>query len=289
MIVTDLKYYLEDRLIKKINIMIDRCTTDNPKRDAVLINDGSEGEGKTNTSIAESYYIKSKTNREIYLFFRLESLIELAKSTKDKIIIWDEPALDSLSQEHYKQVNINLTKLLMTCRKNRHFFIINMTKFWKFSEYIVVDRNLGMVHMYSRKEIEIGRFVYIRKKYLEPLYLGYKISKKRLYKKYTSFRGTFPNIMEKHFDKMGIVIVGIDGKKYVNATYDIYEKEKDKAIFSIGVKEKENKALKELKILKSKIGKLKLPIKTKTELSKQLNVAMKTLQRWSLLDENNHK
>jgi hypothetical protein len=281
--VTDLQYALENRLLKKLDLMIDRCTTNQPKRDAVLINEGGEGEGKSNTSVAEAYYIKSKTNRPIYLFFRLHALVEYAKTTKEQIIIWDEPSLDSLAQEHYKDINIQLMKLLMTCRKNRHFFIINMTKFWKFNEYVVVDRCLGMVHMYSRREMEIGRFVYINKRSLEPLFIGYKRTKKRLYKKYARFRGSFPNIMEKYFDRMGITMVGIDGKFYPNATYDIYEREKDKAIVSIGSKEdkeRDNKEAKELKELKYKIGLVKPPIKTKIELAKQLGLSVDTLLNW---------
>jgi hypothetical protein len=281
--VTDLQYALENRLLKKLDLMIERCTTDQPKRDAVLINEGGEGEGKSNTSVAEAYYIKSKTNRPIYLFFRLHALVEFAKTTKEQIIIWDEPSLDSLAQEHYKEINIQLMKLLMTCRKNRHFFIINMTKFWKFNEYVVVDRCLGMVHMYSRREIEIGRFVYINKRSLEPLFIGYKRTKKRLYKKYTKFRGSFPNIMEKYFDRMGITMVGIDGKFYPNATYDIYEREKDKAIVSIGTKDtkdNDNPYKKEVKELKGMISKLKPPIKTTIELVKQLHISSDTFYTW---------
>lgn len=284
MIVTDLKYSLEKKLVKKLDTMMDRCIVEHPKRDALLINEGGEGEGKSNSSVAEAYYLKYKTGRPVYLFFRLESLIEFAKATEKKIIIWDEPSLDSLAQEHYKDINLQLTKLLMTARKKRHFIIINMTKFWKFSEYIVVDRSLGMIHMYSRKEIQAGRFVYVRKKHLEPLYLGYKSSKKRLYKKFASFYGTFPDIMEKHFNKMGINVVGIDGNVYRNSTYQIYEEEKDKAIFSIGEKSKGSKDKQELKLLKIKVGHLKFPIKNRGELANQLKIPIRTIENWCIPD-----
>jgi hypothetical protein len=89
--------------------------------------------------------------------------------------------------------------------------------------------------------------------------------------------------MEKYFDKMGITMVGIDGKFYPNATYDIYEREKDKAIVSIGSKEdkeRDNKEAKELKELKYKIGLVKPPIKTKIELAKQLGLSVDTLLNW---------
>jgi hypothetical protein len=282
MIVTDLKYGLENRLIEKVDLIIERVSQEHPKKDALIIIEGGEGEGKTNTSVALGYYLKSKTKRDTHLFFKLEPLIQFAQSTEKKIIIWDEPALDALSTDWYKKVNLDLIRLLMTARKKRHIFIFNFTKFYKFSEYIVVDRCLALIHMYSRREIESGRFVYIRRKNLEALYLGYRMSKKRLYKKYTSFHGSFPEVLEKYFDKMGI---------YINdkvATYDDYEKEKDKSILSIGKEEtkKESEDRKEVHELKYKISLIKCPIKTREELANKLGIVARTLEKWRVWYKN---
>lgn len=280
MIVTDLKYGLENRLIKKLDLMITRCERKQPKKDASIIVEGSEGEGKSSSSVAIAYYIKSKTKRDIHLFFKLESLIQFAQSTEGKIIIWDEPALEFLSIDHYKEINKNLIRLLMTVRKKRHFFIFNFTKFYKFSEYIVVDRSLALIHMYSRNEVEPGRFVYIKRKNLELLYNGYKFSKKRLYKRLGSFYGTFPEVLEKHFDKMHITVENVK-----NASYKEYELEKDKAILSIGTK-KSNKEKSELRDLKWKISQLKLPIKNKEELASRLGVTDRSIRSWAYYNQN---
>lgn len=282
MIVTDLNFFLEDRLVKKLDYMILRCEQEHPKKDALLIIEGAEGEGKSNTSVACSYYIKSKTNRDIHLFFRLKELISFAQNTSGKIIIWDEPALDALSIDWYNRTNKDLMRLLMAVRRNRHFFIFNLTKFYKFNEYMVVDRGLGLIHMYSRREIEPGRFVYIRRKNLEELYRGYKTSKKRLYKQLTSFRGSFPEVLEKYFDKMDITVNGIP-----HATYEDYDREKNKAIQSIGGDnndtKQDSKEKMELFRLKKVIGNAKCPIKTKEELASKLEINVKTLRRWSLI------
>lgn len=280
MIVTDLKYGLENRLLKKLDLMISRCVQEHPKKDALLMNEGSEGEGKSNSSVAEAYYIKSKTGRPIHLFFKLDSLIKFAQSTEDKIIIWDEPAIDSLATDHYKEINKDLIRLLMSVRKRRHFMIFNFTKFYKFAEYIVVDRALGMVHMYSRRGIEPGRFVYIKQRKLEPLFTGYKFSKKRLYKKFKSFSGTFPDVMEKYFDKMDITV-----EDKPHATYKDYEVQKDLAIQSIGVKKISEDKMK-LQELQSKIaifGKnLKTIPKNQTALAKFFGINRETLRKWGL-------
>lgn len=268
-LVTDLKFSLDKALKKKIDLMIQRCVQNNPKKDALLLIEGGEGEGKSNLSFQIGYYAHCKTGREFSaknIFFHAEDLLKYAQSTENQIIIYDEPSLDMMSAEWWKQEQLNIIKLLMTARKNRHFFIFNITKFYKFQEYIIVDRAMGMIHVYSRNEIEPGRFVYIKKKAIEILYNTYRKNKQRLYKKYTSLRGTFPDFVE------GI----IDIKEY--------ERNKTAAIMSIGSK-KVDKILKRHEELKEKIGLIKLPIKTQVELCEQLKISIKTLYNWGHKDE----
>lgn len=235
MIVTRFKYPLEPNLVKKIDLMIQRCNGDRGKKDNVLICEGDEGEGKTTLSIAIAYYVSEQTGREFSeknVFFDINKLMEYAQSTEGKIIIWDEPAFQALSTDWATEAVRNITRLLMTARKKRHFFIFNLTKFYKFNEYIVVDRPMGFIHVYSRNNREAGRFIYIRKKFLEDLWRDYKISKKRSYKIYGSkkVRGTFPDILNP--DYANNVLSEFD--------MDAYESKKDEAIASIG-KKKENK------------------------------------------------
>lgn len=222
--VTDLDYDMEKKLVKKLDLMIDRCK----KKDVLLILEGSEGEGKTNASEAVAYYIRYKTGRTINMFFRLEGMIEFAKSTENQLIIWDEPALDSLSTDWYRARSKDLIRLLMVCRKKNHFFIFNFVKFFKFSEYIVVDRAHGFMHMYTRNNGQQGRFVYIRQNNLERLYNLYRTKKKRGYGICKSFGGWIPFI-EKHFTHMDLTI---EGKPH--CTIKDYEALKDNGIESIG-------------------------------------------------------
>ncbi len=233
--VTKFDYPLEKNLIKKIDLMIKRCTTKKSKKDAVLIIDGEEGEGKTTLSIAIAYYVADKTGRKFsvdHVFFNLRKLIKFAQSNKNQIIVWDEPALQALSTDAQKAVVKDLTRLLMMARKKRHFLMINTARFYKFNEYAVVDRPVGMVHVYSRKNIYSGRFIYIYKKLLEPLYRDCKYKKQKNYKKYGSkrIRGTFPDILNP------------DYKNNVLSDFKIkkYERKKNRAIMKIG-KPKKNK------------------------------------------------
>lgn len=231
--VTRFQYPLDENLLEKINLMIERCTDKRTKRDAVLICEGAEGEGKTTFSIAIAYYVSEKTSRsfgEANVFFDLQKLIEFAQSTENQIIIWDEPALQALSKDWASSIVRDMDRLLMMARKKRHFFIFNMSKFYRFGEYAAVERPVGMIHCYSRKNIYAGRYVYIRKKNLEPLYYDCKFRKKKTYKKWSSkrIRGTFPDVLSPEY------------KYNVLSEFDIetYEKNKDKAIMSIGKNDK---------------------------------------------------
>jgi len=290
--VTNLNYWMEKPLINKLNIMIKRCEQQNPKQDAVIIVEGSEGEGKTTLASLIGYYAKYKTGRTINIFFRLENLINFSKNTESQIIIWDEPALDALSTDSLNKINKNLIRLLMAVRKKRHFFIFNFTKFYKFSEYIVVDRSLGLIHVYSRKEVQMGHYVYIRRRNLERLYNSWRNSKKRLYKvlcrkRFGGHTGTFRDIFDNGlFDKMDITVNGVP-----HSTTKTYDLEKDKAISSIGEEEKKKVDKKDVELTNIKIilSKLTLPINFKEELAKQLGISSRTLERWKYLVEKDKK
>lgn len=278
MLYTDLQYYLNDRLVKTLDKFIDRCTREKGRRDVFLFFEGGEGEGKTNASIASGYYVKYKTKRDLHLFFGVKKAIELAKNNYNKIIIVDEPALDMLKKDWYTKTSMDLARLIMTARKRRHFIIFNMTKFHKFDEYLTSERGSGMIHVYADKNERMGRFKYIPGRKIEKLWRYWRKYKAKGYSKYSIYKGTFPEVMQDHFNKMGILI---DGKI---ATLQDYENEKDRGIESIGVKEeeeKDNKYQKELRELKRKIATLPLPIKSRAEMMGLLGYHRNTGTNWN--------
>lgn len=232
MIVTDKKYHLETKLVEKLELMIGRMG-ERQKKDNLLLVEGSEGDGKTNASIAIAYYVSQRTGRkftEENIYFDVEKMVNVAKNSEKQILIWDEPALSGLTVEWWKKAQINLVKLLMIARKKRHFFIFNFTKFFKFNEYIVLDRAIGMVHVYSRYtktgSIEQGRFAYFKKSSLEQLYYYWRSTKRRAYKKYKDFNGHFPWVLPNLINE------------------DKYEDMKDEAILTMGNTEKSKSQLK---------------------------------------------
>lgn len=269
-------YPLDDYLLKLIDIMIARCVQSNPKKDAVLLFEGAEGEGKTTFSVALGYYIALKTGREFdhtHVFFDLNEMIDFLKSTDDQIAIWDEPALQALSKDALTGVVKNLERLLMMARKKRHFIMINMAYFNKFSEYIVWQRPLGMIHVYSRNEIQAGRYVYIRKRNLEKLWYDWKIKKKRSYRKYCSkaIRGTFPDVMNPNY------------KNNVLSDFNInfYEDKKDKAIQMIGAKDAKKDRISKTELKLRKIQYLVSQMENRNELAEKLGITPSAIAMWA--------
>ena len=102
MIVTKFKYHLENNLLKKIDMMLLRCSQKNPKRDAVLLCEGEEGQGKSTLSVALGYYAAEKLGRvfnHTRVFFDLNKMIDFLKNSEEEIAVWDEPALHAMSTD----------------------------------------------------------------------------------------------------------------------------------------------------------------------------------------------
>ena len=274
------EYAIEKRFMKKMIGISKRLNSKKPKLDQMLINEGKPGRGKTNTSILELFILKALTKRDkLYLVFDLVNLMKIASRESDLLIDWDEPGLDSMSADQVNNLNKDMRRFFIMGRMMGHFYAINYTKFYKFPEDISVDRADGMICMNNNVK-RLGKWHYIPPSKMEKLYNDYKKRHERNYHKYTKYRGNFPEIMEKHFSELGINVVGVDGKEYHNASYEIYNREKHKAIMEIG-KKKENKA--SLK-WKEKLGDLRykisnLPMEKET-LAAALGVSSSRLREW---------
>lgn len=220
MLVTDKQYYMEKRLIEKLDILCERCTLPN-KQDNLLLIDGDEGSGKSNLSTEVAYYMAQKTGRKFDVndvYFDVEILINEAikEDSYDRIFVWDEAALKGMASDWQNQWQKKLIKMLMVARKRRHIYIFNIPKFFKLNEYLVVDRSIGLIHTYLKKGIKIGTYAYYTNNKKEFLYNIYRKTRKRAYRSSFSFRGestkyNLPNIINE----------------------DEYESKKDDAIMSI--------------------------------------------------------
>jgi len=257
---------METRLVEKLDLMAMRCTSKN--FDNLIVFDGDEGYGKTTLSIEVGYYMAWKTGRKFdvnNIFFDIEEMIKYATETKEQIILWDEAALGGLSDQFRNKIQTRLIQLLMVARKKKHIWLFNIPKFFKLREYIILDRAICLIHVYARKEIELGRFVYFNKKNKEKLYYFFKQKKQRNYKKFYNFRGTFPDVLADLIDE------------------NIYDKKKDEAILSIGQETDNSGQETEVRKLKYIIANFS-DVKQK-DLAEKFGVSVRTIQAWKVLNK----
>jgi len=232
--VTDKQYYMDDKLIEKLDLMIQRCSGAH-KLDNWVVVDGDEGFGKSTMSVCCAYYMAQKLKRPFgveQIFFDPDSFIEYGTKTKEQVIILDESVFGGLSGDAMTKIGKKLIKFAMIIRKKRHVIFLNIPKFFKLNEYLMVDRSVALIHVYARDGTKLGRFVYFTNTQKEKLYYGYKKTKTRKYKSLYTLRGTFP-------DALGKII---DEKEY--------DRKKDEAILSFGASQ--DKTLDELLIDKIK-------------------------------------
>ncbi len=281
---TDRQIPFDNLLIQKVNLMAKRCTQKKPALDSLLIIEGGEGSGKTTFSVGVGYYISTITGRAFSdknVFADSSLAMKFAQYTESQVIIFDEPALDALSAEWWKSTQRDLIKILMLSRKKRHFFIFNVTKFYKFAEYIIVDRSIGMVHLYQRKT-GAPAFSYIPKDSLERLYNDYRRMKVRNYRKYTIFIGSFSDVLDKDNEYNLLDIFDVES----------YEKNKDLAIQSIGKKVSKTISKDRLNSdkIKYKLTQLKFPISSKSEFQRLMKINSVIWKNWlDKTDENIEK
>jgi len=198
MIITDKEYFLEDFLVKKLDLYMERACKKR-KLDAVVLVDGDEGFGKTGISILCAYYIAKKSGREFSLkniFFDPQELLKFINSTKKQIIIWDEAALGGLASGWASKIQQMLIQTLMTCRYRQHIIFFNVPKFYRLNRYFVSERPVGLIHVYSRDGIKAGRMTYYQKDMLEGMLDYWSKKKKKPYKVFSNsrLRGSFPDV-----------------------------------------------------------------------------------------------
>lgn len=266
--VTDKDYYLDNLLYEKVELMIHRLKK---IRDMLLFVDGYEGYGKTTISVEICYLVAEMTKRKFdvdNIFFDIDEMIDFASKSKNQIILWDEAILGGLASEWRNKSQIKLRKLLGVARKKSHFFVFNIPRFYQLAQPII-DRAIGLIHVYSPDEITMGHFCYYNKQNLTTLYNAFKIQRRVHYNKFFTFRGKFTDAMYK--------------KNLIDI--DKYEAKKDLAI--AGISEESEKELNKIDersiLLKYRFANFGgIDDKTKAKLA---CTSTRTITRWKDLDE----
>lgn len=275
---TDKEYYMDAYMVNMLDLMCDRMDRN---LDNWIVCDGDEGTGKSNLTAGVCYYIAWKTGRKFDIdnvFFDVDKFIDFAKSTKNQVILWDEAALGGLSEQWQSKIQQRLIQLAMVCRKKNHFVVLNIPKFFKLREYLILDRSIALLHSYSADQKTNGTFTYYNKESKEKLYNDWKKTRRRNYKMHFNFRGRFIKALPLVLDE------------------EEYERKKDEAILSIGKDKEEFNSKYKIKLERYMRIISGLPDAfgiTQQDLAKYLGIGSRTLREWKTIGvsaalNNNH-
>ena len=265
-LVTDKQYYIEKEMIEKLDLCLERQKTN---WDNLFIVDGMEGAGKSTLTVGLANYIAHKLNKKFTvdnIFFNANDMLDYASSHEAEVIVWDEAATAALASQWQSRIQQKMIQILMMARKKRHFFFFLIPKFWKLNEYLV-DRAIGLIHVYSPDFLTRGYYVYFTYENKNHLWERFKVEKRKSYKIGWTFRGKF---RENSFviDK------------------EAYEKKKDEAIRKVF--NDDNQKPDRTEFYKKKLDDLRQRISnlpkrigiSQTELAEKLDLDRRTLWDW---------
>lgn len=213
------EYFIENNVIPKLNLIAKRVTKPSPKFDYPFIIDGYEGYGKSNLGVGYLNYLAQLTNRDFGLdeiLFKPKEMLDLSLRTKENILMLDESALSLLASDRKgSSFQLEIIKMLNVARKKRHIMAFCIPRFWRLKEPII-ERCMGLFHVYSKSEKDYFRFRFHKKSQLEWLYEKWKKSKlKPNFAKRYCVRGSFAEALPKVIDEKA------------------YDKKKDEAMIGI--------------------------------------------------------
>jgi DNA-binding transcriptional regulator YiaG len=263
--------YIHDKLAKVIQIFAKKRKLNN---DNLLIISGNTGTGKSNlASLCCAYYsyltgIKYNNGR---VFFKSPDFIEDAITSYDKIFHYDESLFSAMAQDWQSKEQKELIKMLLLCRKKRHFYVFCIPDFFKLKDTIKEEKCDGLIWTRLFKN-RPGFFEYYRKKKRDAMISYYQRNKQKAWFKFRSFKGTFAKNLPRILDE----------KKY--------DKDKDKAIASLLDKKKSKKLIEtESKLLNLQKQIAELPSKinmTQKDFAKIIGTTPKTLIEWKKKKKN---
>lgn len=198
--------------------------------DCVLLVDGRERVGKSNSAKAIAGFLAEKLKRKMSadnIVFDVEEMSRLAANTKKNIFIWDEAALGGLSTSWHDKAQQKFIQILMTCGKYNHVYIVVVPSFSRLNSYLALDRSNALIRCYAKTHktgrIERGMFAVYNKTSKSIMYAIEK-NKQRITMPKAAYRGIMPKV---------------DGKVVSEEEYD---KKKDEAIKRLSQNEKADKS-----------------------------------------------
>jgi len=139
--------------------------------DAVILLDGMEGSGKSTLSFICGWYISDgKITINNICEGSEDAVKKLEKLPDGSLLIIDEGSLMFSSKEVMRKEQRTLIKILQVIRQKCMCLIIVSPSIFDLNKYIAIDRSRFLLHVYTDKDLNRGRFSYFSQKKKSFLY-----------------------------------------------------------------------------------------------------------------------
>tara|TARA_R100001086_G_scaffold218332_1_gene135015 strand:+ start:2130 stop:3005 length:876 start_codon:yes stop_codon:yes gene_type:complete len=249
--------YVDGKLMERLDYIETRLLKKN--WDVVIVVDGIEGSGKSTLAIQIGWLMSyGKLSIENMIIGLEDAPIKLEKGKSGDIFIMDEGSLSFSSKEVMKREQVELIKIFNVIRQKNLILIIVAPSFFDLNRYIAVHRSRCLIHVYTDKELNRGRFAYFNQKRKNILYSEGKKNYNSYAKPEANMFGTYTN-----WNPLG----------------DEYIKTKEKSLFeAFNTTKKKVLTEKDIIMKLAKRFEKQLPEITKKDLALGLGIDPKTLR-----------
>lgn len=166
--------YMDSKLKTKLDI-VKRMI--NKNWDCVIMIDGIEGSGKSTLGQLIAYYLTDEELSVDNFCAGSQDAVEKLGTMPDKsVLVMDEGSLLFMAREAMKREQVTLMKIINVIRQKNMVLIIIAPSFFELNKTISVSRSRFLLHVYTDKQLNRGRFAYYSQKKKQVLY---SIGKKR--------------------------------------------------------------------------------------------------------------
>ena len=235
------------------------------KWDCVVLIDGIEGSGKSTLSFLVGWYLTDGNLTMDNVCEGSEDAMKKMQVLKPgSVLIIDEGSLSFSSKEVMSKEQKQLTRILNVIRQRGINVIIVSPSFFNLNKYVAIERSRFLLHVYTDKDLNRGRYCYFGQRKKHVLYVLGKKNFNSYAKPRSDFVGMFPNFEPPFY------------KEYLKYKESIIQ-EQFKPTITAGIVEKNT-----LKDVYKRIKEFNPEISKKI-VCKWLNVADRTLYTWDSL------
>jgi len=143
--------------------------------DSVVLIDGPRRGGKSTLGKQVAYLINPEGTIDNFVAGLEEAPEKISKAKFDDYLFFDEGSLVANSKQAMSKKNVQLEQIIDVCGVKRLVLIFCMPSFFSISKSIAVEHSRFLLHVYTGKKLERGKFTYFGTKKKRLLYsLGKK-------------------------------------------------------------------------------------------------------------------